>query len=173
MNRVFTHIFFFFFSLSSLLAQTSPPAPSFKVLSLEESASIEERISSYNGGIHLADSLYTSYHQEKFSLETAEANIYEEGLTWIRRLYIKSQSFRRKTHYCQAQIQKLEEEIKQLNKDSAKDVYQDLMNKADQYFLQKNYVKAKELYQRALSIKPSDKTAIDQIKKIDAIFKNR
>lgn len=173
MNRIFLYVFFYPSSLGFSLAQTNSPVPNFKVISLKESAAIEERISSYNSGIYLSDSLYNSYQSEKFNLETTEANSYEDGLTWIRRMYIKSQSFRRKTHYCQKRIKKLEKEIKQMNINDAEDAYQNLMNKADQYYLQKNYVKAKELYQRALSIKPSDETAIDQIMKIDAVFKNR
>lgn len=173
MNRVFLHIFLYLSSLGFSLAQTNSPVPNFKVISLEESAAIEARISSYNSGIYLSDSLFNSYQSERFNLETTETNSYEDGLTWIRRMYIKSQSFRRKTHYCQEQIKKLEKEIKQLNIDDAEDAYQNLMNKADQYYLQKNYVKAKELYERALTLRPSDKRALDQIKKIDTVFKNR
>ncbi|MEO9532737.1 MAG: hypothetical protein ABJG68_17080 [Crocinitomicaceae bacterium] len=70
--------------------------------------------------------------------------------------------------YPKDQVEKCREAMKQTGGGNAQ--YDKLIKKADEYFNEPNYTKAKSLYQRAVKLKPSDQYPKDQLKAIDKIL---
>ena len=105
-----------------------------------------------------------------FNTIVQQANTYFEKGDWKnakiqyeKALGIKDDS------YCRNQIEIINAKMKSETSDTEQKNYQKILTKADEYFDAKNYEKAKELYERAISIKPADVYPKDKLVEIDHI----
>lgn len=64
------------------------------------------------------------------------------------------------------------EKVKEAQEDLVNKKYLPVINEANSLFNQKNYIKARDRYQQATSIKPGDRFATAQIEKIDKIIQD-
>lgn len=72
--------------------------------------------------------------------------------------------------YPERRIKECTEAMKAATEDEVNKNYNKIIAKADEYFTKKNYDKAKNLYNRAIGIKPSDQYPKDQLKEIDKLL---
>jgi hypothetical protein len=118
----------------------------------------------------LKDQAAEKEKRDRFDALIQQADTYFERKEWKRALakYLDALDLYVE-QYPQDQVEKCREGLKGSG-DTANKEYNKLIKKADEYFNAKNYEKAKNLYTRAIKIKPSDKYPKDQLKEIDRIL---
>ena len=72
--------------------------------------------------------------------------------------------------YPERKIAECETNMKKATDDTVEKNYQKIIAKADEHFASKSYEKAKKMYNRALSIKPSDQYPKNQLKEIENLL---
>jgi hypothetical protein len=146
---------------------------SMKVLSLKETKEINERIIDYSTSINIADSLYKSYIDSAFFIETQNSKLVESGLTYILRLYETAAKYGQNKEYCDEQLQKIHTQIDEQIRSENKANYNKIITKAEEYYSNGNIEKSIELYERAIRLKPSDDNAKKRLKELNKIKNKR
>ncbi|MBK8925274.1 MAG: tetratricopeptide repeat protein [Crocinitomicaceae bacterium] len=105
--------------------------------------------------------------QSEFDKYVLQANTYFEKSQWkeAKEYYLKALDIK-DDKYCRDQIAIIDKNQQQQSTTEIEAEYQKIIKKADEYFAAKNYTKAKSLYERALSLKPSDpypKVKLDEL----------
>ncbi|MCB9224916.1 MAG: hypothetical protein H6582_12100 [Crocinitomicaceae bacterium] len=108
--------------------------------------------------------------RKRFDDLIQEADTFFERKQWKKALdkYLEALDLYQEA-YPKDQVEKCREGLKN-NGDTADKEYQKLIKKADEYFNAQNYEKAKDLYKRAVKLKPSDQYPKDQLAEIDRIL---
>ncbi len=153
------------------------------------SAEIELKRKNYDKSIELFAKAYTtksnSYPTQKINeiqgilAEIEQKNIDDKYYSLIKQadaafkiakydkaydFYLNAQSLKPNVGYPKLQIEKINEEIKQKEKE---DQYKNIINAANTNFTNKNWEMAKERYNAALALKPNDSFAESQLIKIE------
>jgi hypothetical protein len=111
--------------------------------------------------------MYSVYLDSTFYLQTTDPKLFESGLTWIRRLYLKTQSFKPNNNYCEEILSRIDKQIERENNRDADQQYRKLIEVADKKYATREIDKAIELYKRASALKPNDdypKKMLDMIR---------
>ncbi len=86
-------------------------------------------------------------------------------------LYREANEIKNDETYPAEEVAKLQDRLDKINDGAA--AYQKLIDVADKKFAEENYKKAKDLYNRARGIRPTDSHPPSQIRKINAILKEK
>jgi hypothetical protein len=127
-----------------------------KTIQLNEVNALEARMTSFKKSVFIADSMYSIYLDSTFHLQTTDPKLFESGLTWIRRLYVKTQSFKPNNNYCEEILSRIDNQIERENNKDADLQYRKLIEVADKKYAAGETDKAIELYKRASVLKPND-----------------
>lgn len=141
-----------------------------KVISQTEVVTLDSRMTNFKKSIFIADSMYALYLDTNFYLETSDPKILSDGLSWIKKLYTKAQSYRPKSNYCKEIIVRIDEQNKRELQEEEDRQYQKILKAAETKYAEGNIDKAVELFERAITIKPSDdypKKRLDQIRALE------
>ncbi len=133
---------------------------------------IEARMTTLKSSLFLLDSLYGQYTEvAKFTVRDKEQpNRYQSGSSWLYNRYV---SLGRKYHKCNECKLKADELTQLINRENREDMdvqYLKIIQKADDYFQQENFPKAKEYYQRAVTLKPSDSYPKQRLDEMDSLL---
>lgn len=134
---------------------------------------IESRMTDAESSIFLVDSLYTDYmNVGPFNIEEGvKSSSSDQGSFWIYNKYI---ALREKyPKQCQECKTKADDVMRLINKEIQADMekeYQKVIQKADDCFQQKDFLKAKEYYTRAVSFRPSDPYPEQKLAEVNSIL---
>lgn len=148
------------------LAQSTESSAN-KTIQFKEVNALEARMTSFKKSVFIADSMYSVYLDSTFYLQTTDPKLFESGLTWIRRLYLKTQSFKPNNNYCEEILSRIDKQIERENNRDADQQYRKLIEVADKKYATREIDKAIELYKRASALKPNDdypKKMLDMIR---------
>ncbi|MBI3133694.1 MAG: tetratricopeptide repeat protein [Bacteroidetes bacterium] len=107
----------------------------------------------------------------EFNTLVQQANTYFEKGDWKNaKVYYEKALAVKDDTYCKNQIDIINKKMKEESGKEVDEQYQKLIAKADEYYDSKTYDKAKGLYERALSIKPSDTYPKQRLDEIDRIL---
>lgn len=117
----------------------------------------------------LLDSLYAVYQKTPFRVYE-DSNRYESGSTYLYNGYnrLKAQS-PKICKDCDKKMQVLRDLSEQETKKEMDQQYAKILIKADEMFLKGEFAKSRELYQRAVTFKPSDPLPKEWLKRLDEI----
>lgn len=117
----------------------------------------------------LLDSLYVVYQKTPFRVYE-DSNRYESGSTYLYNGYkrLKTQS-PKVCKDCEKKMQVLRDLSEQETKAEMDLQYNKILIKADEMFLKGEFAKARDYYQRAVTIKPSDPLPKEWLKRLDEI----
>jgi len=116
---------------------------------------LQQKEKAYNEEVKIADAFFMSGQ-------------YNQAL----QSYQKALEYKPGEIYPQNKIKEIETILEKQRKEKEKEEkYKNLINDADKLMIAKEYVKAKDMYNKALIEKPDDSYAVSQIKKIDDILK--
>lgn len=138
-----------------------------KIIRQTEYISLENRMTTFKKSIYIADSMYVTYLDTHFYLETSDPKILSDGLIWIKKLYTMAQTFRPKSKYCKELIVRIDEQCKQELAEEEERQYRKILEAAEKKLAEGNIDKAIELLKRAIAIKPTDdypKKRLDEIR---------
>lgn len=120
----------------------------------------------------LLDSLFTAYQKSPFQI-CEDSNRYESGSTYLYNRYQRLKSETSKVcKDCEKKMQTLRALSEKETKAQLDLQYAKIINKADEYFLKGDFARSKELYMRAIAMKPSDQAPKDALMYLEAIEKN-
>lgn len=121
----------------------------------------------------LLDSLYSTYKNTPFMIYE-DSNSYESGSTYLYNSYkrLKAQ-FPKICKDCDKKMQVLRNLSEQETKTEMDLQYNKILIKADEMFLKGDFAKSRELYQRAVTFKPSDPLPKEWLKRLDEIGSKR
>jgi len=117
----------------------------------------------------LLDSLYSTYKNTPFMIYE-DSNSYESGSTYLYNSYkrLKAQ-IPKICKDCDKKMQVLRNLSEQETKTEMDLQYNKILIKADEMFLKGDFAKSRELYQRAVTFKPSDPLPKEWLKRLDEI----
>lgn len=127
-----------------------------KVISQTEFVNLDSRMTNFKKSVFIADSMYATYLDTNFYLETSDPKILSDGLSWIKKLYTKAQYYRPKSNYCEEMIARIEEQSNRELIEEEDRQYRKILEAAETKYAEGNIDKAIELLKRAIAIKPSD-----------------
>jgi hypothetical protein len=120
----------------------------------------------------LLDSLYSAYKNAPFQIYE-DSNRYESGSTYLYNRYQRLKSETPKVcKDCDKKMQTLREISERETKAEMDLQYAKIINKADENYLKGEFVRSKELYNRAIALKPSDQAPKDALEHLKTIEKN-
>jgi hypothetical protein len=120
----------------------------------------------------LLDSLYSAYKNAPFQIYE-DSNRYESGSTYLYNRYQRLKSETPKVcKDCDKKMQTLREISERETKAEMDLQYAKIINKADENYLKGEFVRSKELYNRAIALKPSDQAPKDALAHLETIEKN-
>lgn len=110
-----------------------------------------------------AEAAYKKY------IVAADTSFNQTNYTEALKLYRKALSVKPNDVYANSRVQLCIDKAKQKTANQNDNLYQQILSKADQYFADKNYDKATNLYKRALSLRSNDVYPQNQLDKIEDI----
>lgn len=134
---------------------------------------IEARMTDMESSLFLLDSLYQDYLNVGafFIQDGPKTDMSQDGSSWLYNKYVYlPRKYRGECKGCKEKIdelRKLQEEEEHVAQET---VYRNLIQKADEYFAQRNFLKAKELYQRAVNFRPNDPYPKNKLAEVDSIL---
>ncbi len=120
----------------------------------------------------LKDLLESNKLDKKYGDKIALADAARDAENWdpAKQLYKEANEIKSSESYPQEQINWINNQMKTALEDEVDGQYQKIIDVADKLFGEVDYVKSKELYQRAKSMKPGDSYPPKQIKKINDLI---
>ena len=134
---------------------------------------IESRMTDLKSSLFLVDSLYQDYLNGGWSSiqDGSKTDVFRDGPSWLYNQYVElSDKYPRQCPDCKKKADELRQLMDKELRAAAEAVYRNLIKKADEYFALRNFLKAKELYQRAVGFRPSDPYPKDRLKEVEAIL---
>ncbi len=134
---------------------------------------IESRMTDLKSSLFLVDSLYQDYLNGGWSTiqDESRTDVFRDGSSWLYNKYLDIRDkYPGKCNECKIKEDELRQLMDREVRDAAEAAYRNLIKKADEYFTQRNFLKAKELYQRAVDFRPSDPYPKDRLKEVEAIL---
>lgn len=165
MKSIFVFTFAFYLISSSSFCQDNKKYPH-RILKLADKQLIIDRSTNYEESILLADSLYISYDSSRFDIEIQQKNKYDSGLAFIMKLYDNAKTMTDEKEYCDSMIVQLKARSDRELKDHEDKRYQDILDKAEEHYANGNKTRAIELYERAVSLRPSDEQAKSRLEEL-------
>lgn len=156
-----------FFATVSSFAQRTIPHITIK--------SIEARMTDLKSSLFLTDSLYQEYLNGSWLTiqiqDGSKSDLYESGSSWLYNHYTAlGKEYPKQCSECKTKADELARLMDKELRDAAETAYRNLIQKADEYFAQRNFLKAKELYQRAVHFMPSDPYPKNRLKEVETIL---
>lgn len=139
-----------------------------RIIFKEAAQQIVTRAQSYETTILLADSLYAAYNKIRFFVAEDENQGLENGLTFTLRLYNKARKQTRKKEYCDSMIDRIMIQCQLELQQEEDEQYQRIIDKGEEYFVKGDLKKAIELYERAVTLRPSDEKAKKRLEELKA-----
>jgi|GEM_PF-4048516 len=155
----------------AFLAAFNSLAQGTKILEAAQQQQIEQRITSKNI-LFVADSLFADYRREPFTFRQQTGG-YEEGLYYLRKLYERAVKAEIRPVYAQQKSDETDALSRQEARAAAEFQYEKLKRIAGEYQQQGNLEKARELYLRAITIKPGDQDAVKKLEAVDLLLKEK
>ncbi len=134
---------------------------------------IEARMTDLKSSLFLIDSLYEDYlNVGSFTVQDGTgSDMYEGGSSWIHNRYMELyDKYPRQCPECKIKADEVTRLIAKELRSEEEVAYRKVIQKADDYFRQQNFLKAKEYYQRAVVFKPSDPYPKQKLEEVDAIL---
>lgn len=161
--------------LVSLIIGLHLTVPSFSQRTIPEKTikSIEERMVDLKSSIFLVDSLYQDYIKNgKFTIqEYANPQLTSSGSSLLYGYYKKlTDKYGKECLECTLRANSLNQQIIEEKNLEQELVYRNLLKVADNYFNEKYFSKAIELYEQAIVFRPSDPYPKDRIIEVKAIL---
>jgi hypothetical protein len=158
--------------LLPLFLAGSIPCFSQRIIPTETFQRLEARMIDGKSSVFLVDSLYNDYKTVgPFDIQDRKNLMHsDDGGSWLLNMYVKlGREYPKQCSECKDKATKMmlliDEEIN-IEKEIQ---YQRIIKKADDCFQQKDFLKAKEYYQRAVTFRPSDPYPKQKLKEIDEI----
>lgn len=149
------------------------PAFSQRIISPVTIQRIEARMTDLKSSLFLVDSLYKDYTSNGSFLiqDSAKSDLFHSGSSWIYNRYDDLGDKYQKT--CKECNGKKDEVMRLMDQEiqAAGEIqYQKIIKKADDCFQQRDFLKAKEYYQRAVNFMPSDPYPKNKLEEVDVIL---
>jgi hypothetical protein len=142
-----------------------------KTLEFEQQQRLAQRMTPENI-LWIADSLFADYRLQPFGVRKANGGS-EHGLYYLRQLYERAVKENIRPEYAQQQADETDALSRIEAQASAELQYEKLKRVAGEYQQKGNLEKARELYLRAVAIKPGDQDAVDKLAALDKLLKEK
>lgn len=123
--------------------------------------------------VFLVDSLNNDYMTiGPFNIQDRKnLKLSDEGSSWLYNMYMKLDiKYPEHCSECKAKAAKMMQLIEDETNVQKEIQYQKIIKKADDCFQQRDFLKAKEYYQRAVNFRPSDPYPKQRLEEVDAIL---
>lgn len=162
--------------LLTLFLAGSIPCFSQRIIPTETFQRLEARMIDGKSSVFLVDSLYNDYKtvgpfdiQDRKNLKRSN-----DGSSWLLNTYIElGQEYPKQCSECKDKATEMMQLINEEIRVEMEIQYQRIIKKADDCFQQRDFLKAKEYYQRAVNFKSSDPYPKQKLQEVDAILEKQ